>query len=361
MVDVTLLRDGGQDPASVATEIATFLSAARQSLELALYDVHLESENAAPIRAALAEVLARKVRVRLVYNVDFGKAIAVPPPPITKPELVEALPVETRAIPGVPDLMHHKYVVRDGEAVLTGSTNWTDDSWTREENVIATCSSKELAARFQQNFDELWEERDVARSGRVDSAPIEIDGHLVRPWFAPGHGEALAHRIARRLGQAKRRIRIASPVLTSGPILGTLAELSGNQTQGCPDVAGVLDATQVAEVIGQWRASPHTGWKEAALLSLIERVPFSGKQSTPWTATSVHDYMHAKVVVADDAVFLGSFNLSRSGESNAENMLEIEDAELAERLAAFIDEIRGRYPRLELPGHNGDGHDRQPS
>ena len=55
--------------------------------------------------------------------------------------------------------------------------------------------------------------------------------------------------------------------------------------------------------------------------------------------------MHAKVTVADDVVFLGSFNLSRSGEMNAENVLEIADAELAERLAAWIDTLRARYPK----------------
>ena len=53
--------------------------------------------------------------------------------------------------------------------------------------------------------------------------------------------------------------------------------------------------------------------------------------------------MHAKVTVADDTVFLGSFNLSRSGEENAENVLEIADAALADRLAAFVDELRARY------------------
>ena len=56
--------------------------------------------------------------------------------------------------------------------------------------------------------------------------------------------------------------------------------------------------------------------------------------------------MHAKVTVADDVVFAGSFNLSRSGEMNAENVLELHDPELAERLAAFIDDdprpLRGR-------------------
>jgi phosphatidylserine/phosphatidylglycerophosphate/cardiolipin synthase-like enzyme len=76
----------------------------------------------------------------------------------------------------------------------------------------------------------------------------------------------------------------------------------------------------------------------------VMRAPFSGKRSTPWEAGSVHDFMHAKITVADDTVFTGSFNLSRSGELNAENVLEIQDPALADRLAAFVDEVRGRYP-----------------
>jgi phosphatidylserine/phosphatidylglycerophosphate/cardiolipin synthase-like enzyme len=56
--------------------------------------------------------------------------------------------------------------------------------------------------------------------------------------------------------------------------------------------------------------------------------------------------MHAKVTVADDTVFVGSFNLSRSGEENAENVLEIADAARAERLAEWIDVLRARYPAL---------------
>ncbi len=63
---------------------------------------------------------------------------------------------------------------------------------------------------------------------------------------------------------------------------------------------------------------------------------------------SVHDYMHAKVTVADDVVFVGSFNLSHSGELNAENVLELHDAALAERLAGFVDDVRARYPAVDL-------------
>ena len=34
---------------------------------------------------------------------------------------------------------------------------------------------------------------------------------------------------------------------------------------------------------------------------------------------------------------------------NAENVLEIKDAAIADRLAAFVDEIRARYPLVTLP------------
>jgi phosphatidylserine/phosphatidylglycerophosphate/cardiolipin synthase-like enzyme len=57
--------------------------------------------------------------------------------------------------------------------------------------------------------------------------------------------------------------------------------------------------------------------------------------------------MHAKMTVADDTVFVGSFNLSRSGETNAENVLEIADAALAEQMAGWIDEVRARFPRVQ--------------
>ena len=59
--------------------------------------------------------------------------------------------------------------------------------------------------------------------------------------------------------------------------------------------------------------------------------------------------MHAKLVIADDTTFVGSFNFSRSGEMNAENVLEIRNAAIADRLAVYVDELRRRYPRATPP------------
>ncbi len=297
------------------------------------------------MRGALTDAAARGVAVRLAYNLDDDGRPPVPPPPRTDPSLVDALPFPTAAIPGSPDLMHHKYVIRDGAAVWTGSMNWTADSWTREENVIVTADSAELAARYATDFEQLWERRDVQHSGRVDSSALEVAGKAVRPWFCPGRGERLAHRIAKTIGTATRRVRIASPVISSGPILGTLAQVVSD---GKVDVAGAVDRTQILEVIAQWEANGNAAWKEPLLRAVLTRAPFSGKHSTPYAPGTTHDYMHAKVTVADDTVFVGSFNLSHSGELNAENVLEIADAGVADRLAGFVDTIRSRYPGIDL-------------
>ena len=321
------------------------MNEAQHTLDIAIYDLRLPDSLAAIVRTALEHAAARGVALRLAYNLDEDERVPVPPPPRTDPGLIESLPFPTAAIPGTPDLMHHKYVIRDGEAVWTGSTNWTADSWTREENVILTVASRELAARFTEDFTQLWTKRDVEKTGKVDQAPFDVAGTTVRAWFCPGRGEKLAHRIAKAIGTAKRRVRIASPVISSGPILGTLAQVA---CDGKVDLAGVVDRTQVQEVVRQWHANGNAQWKEPLLHTAFSRAPFSGKHSTPYAPGRVHDYMHAKVTVADDVVFLGSFNLSHSGEQNAENVLEIADAALAERLAAFIDEIRAKYPEVDL-------------
>src|SRR4051812_48472555 len=135
-ITIRTLTDGGQQPAEIARELAGFLSAAQRSLDLAQYDFHLGEETAGVVGGALKEAQARGVAVRILYNVDHANPIPVPPPPEPDVQLIASLGVPAKAVAGVPDLMHHKYVVRDGEALWTGSMNWTDDSFSREEDVI---------------------------------------------------------------------------------------------------------------------------------------------------------------------------------------------------------------------------------
>ena len=243
--------------------------------------------------------------------------------------------------------MHHKFVVRDGSSVWTGSTNWTDDSWTRCENIIVVVDSEPVAAAYTKDFEQLWTMGSVERSGFVDPNPVDVGGRQVRAWFSPGRGEALATRIAQRIKKARRRIRVCSPVLTSGPILGALAECVSD---GKVDVTGVVDGDADA-----WRLPPVDPERKlrveaaAGCPRVRERAllresldPLRRRRQRPC-------FRHAKLTVADDHVFAGSYNLSHSGELNAENVLEIRDPELADRLAGWIDEVRARYEPAPVP------------
>ena len=345
MMTVTTLTDGGQEPLTIAQALRDFLAAAQTSLDLALYDFKLGPGLEELVVGAIEDAGQRGVAVRLAYNVDFRAPIPVPPPPQCAPEDVGKLHVPTKPIAGVPDLMHHKFVVRDGASVWTGSTNWTDDSWSREENVIAVVDSPELAHVFTLGFEQLWATGNVFDTGKVEPRPVHVEGIEIRPWFCPGFGDALSHRIAKAIGRAKRRVRICSPVITAAPVLATLAQVIAD---GKLDVAGAVDQTQIEEVRQQWGPTGVASWKLPLLLQVIGSGRFAGKRSTPWGPGTVHDYMHAKMTVADDVVFLGSFNLSHSGEQNAENVLEIHDPALAERLAGFVDGVRARYPVASL-------------
>src|SRR5690349_4337132 len=164
-IRIRTLTDGGQQPLEIARLVAEFINAAQRSLDLAQYDFNLGPETREVVAGALRAAAARGVAVRILYNVDHPNPIPVPPPSEPDVELIRSLGVPERAIAGVPDLMHHKFVVRDDASVWTGSVNWTDDSWSRQENVIVTVDSPQLAQAFSLDFDELWKDGVVERSG----------------------------------------------------------------------------------------------------------------------------------------------------------------------------------------------------
>jgi phosphatidylserine/phosphatidylglycerophosphate/cardiolipin synthase-like enzyme len=347
-LDFFFLTDGGQSADVVAQRIASFLDGATKTLDIAIYDLRLAAAPGASVLGSFQAAIKRGVHVRLMFNQDHPANLPVPPPAEIDWAFVDQLKsfgVEVKPIPGVPDLMHHKYVVRDAgmpsAAVLTGSANWTNDSWNREENVIFTIASPSVAATYTQNFEELWQNPVVADSGRITSTWESLaDSTHVRVYFCPGRGLKLVHAMARSIASAQQRIRICSPVLTSGPVLGTLAEVVDH---GKVDVAGVYDATQMDQVQRQWGEQATASWKIAAFHGIVAAAKFGSKRSTPYAVGSVHDFMHAKILVTDDYVYAGSFNLSHSGEQNAENVVQIESHAVAELCTAYIDQVAARY------------------
>jgi phosphatidylserine/phosphatidylglycerophosphate/cardiolipin synthase-like enzyme len=357
-IQVTFLEQGKQPPGQVAALLADFLRAARTSLHLAVYDFRLSPALAGPVVQALRDRAAAGVQVRIAYDAGkrvapFPRAGADPAPPGTA-DFVQGIGsgVEVKAITGgdphLPKLMHHKYVIRDGGtptgAVWTGSANFTDDSWALQENNILRIDSPELCAFYETDFGELWDRGDIATTGSQDTGTVTVDGSSIGIGFAPGEGRAIDQEIAHRIAMARRRLKICSMLLTSGAILGALGDVIHHRRVA--EYGGVYDRTQMEAVCEQWRGQDNQ-WKIAAFR--LASAGLSGKRSTPYAPNTPHDFMHNKVLVADDTVITGSYNLSHSATENAENVLMIRDPGLADRYAAYVDGLTRRYQGAE-PG-----------
>jgi phosphatidylserine/phosphatidylglycerophosphate/cardiolipin synthase-like enzyme len=351
-ITTTFLEQGGQQPSGVATLLADFFRAARSTLNLAMYDFRLSDALAAPVVDALRDRVSAGVAVRVAYDagkriVPFHQASADPAPPGTARFVsklgkgIVAKPI-TGGDPHLPKLMHHKYVVRDGKsplgAVWTGSTNFTDDSWEYEENNIVQVQSPELCTYFENDFEELWLRGDIATTGAHDTGTVQVDGKAVDVAFAPGQGRSIDHEIAHWIATARRRLKICSMLITSGAILGALGDALDHRRVS--EFGGVYDATQMESVFDQWRGTP-AEWKTKAFEQIAGGL--SGKRSTPYKPDSRHDFMHNKIIIADNTVITGSYNLSHSATENAENVLFLHDPGLAEQYNAYVDRLVKRY------------------
>jgi len=346
-LSVFFLAQGEQSADSVMERLTAFIRGATKTLDFAAYDMRFNDPLKAALSSALRERAAAGVQIRFCYDGDKpaqpNVAAGQDPAPAGTGAFVQSLGYPWRRIAGM-KLMHNKFIVRDGQSVWTGSTNMTDDAFTLMENNIVTIDSAPLAAYYAEEFDQLWEKENFDNTGdiRTIAAPITFAGQPgeARVMFSPGCGQEIDSEIASRVRAAKRRVRICSLLINSGTLISELGNLL---QRGGVTVDGIYDRTQMSDVYRQWQDVPSNRWKIGALQEIVARAHLAGKNSTPYTPTSKHDFMHNKVLVVDDTVITGSYNFSRSAEFNAENILFIDSAPLAETYSAYIDHLIQKY------------------
>jgi phosphatidylserine/phosphatidylglycerophosphate/cardiolipin synthase-like enzyme len=253
-------------------------------------------------------------------------------------------------------LMHDKYVVRDAgrtsATVWTGSANFTDDAWTLQENNVVRLRSSSLADAYRADFDAMWASGAVAGTGRGLAGSTTIGDAGVAWDFAPGDGAAIDAALVAMVAAATQRVDVATMVLTSH---GVLAALVAAIERGVP-ISGIYDAGQMDPIAVQWARSRSAASKQA--LADWQRVSASlvPKHSTPFTPTSPHDFMHHKVIVADDVVATGSYNVSANAQHNGENHVRIASPAIAARYRAHIATIARAYTRPSASlGRDEDG------
>ena len=362
-IELMFLQQMGRDPfapkpertaqvVEVASRIARFIGEAATSIDIAIYDWRLHDEPAAILSDALRERAKSGVAVRIMYDgtIDAGADAPVSPAhleadkkPAGTESFVRSLSdvAQIRAISGYRVLMHSKYIVRDADsaaaAVFIGSSNYTNDSWGLQENNLVCLRSQLLASYFARNF------ADLLSSGRITEATGAGDGGNARlaqvpvtVAFAPGDSPLIVKEIVGAITAARSRLYVASVVMSSGPILAALSEAID---RGLP-LAGLYDGPQMDQVERQWKAA-HVGadkvntWQKIAS-RLVRKNSIPYDRSKPYQP---HNFMHNKLVIADNAVVTGSFNLSNHAMGNAENVVLMRDAEIASIYEVYIRQL----------------------
>jgi phosphatidylserine/phosphatidylglycerophosphate/cardiolipin synthase-like enzyme len=294
-------RRGGIDERFVQ-----FVDASTRSLDVAAYEFDLENVAEAMVRARQRGVVVRMVTdsdtVNATRDVNTQKALE-----IVRSAGITIVPDERSAI------MHHKFAVRDGEEIWTGSWNLTVGDTYRLNNNAVRMRSAELARAFTEEFETMHTQRrfGAARARRAPNPPVEVNGMRVQVLFAPEDG--VAQKVAERIGQATSQIRFLAFSFTHNGI----GQAVQNRARAGVSVSGVFERSG-----SETRFSEFGAMKQAGLDVYQDGNPYA---------------LHHKVFVLDGrTTIFGSFNFSDGADrDNDENCLIVDDPGFATR---FLEE-----------------------
>lgn len=303
-------RRGGLDERLVA-----LIDGTKRSLDVAIYDFDLDN-----VAGAMARAKSRGVAVRMVTDTDTLEHRSA--------EVQRALKtVQDAGIPVVDDqrrpIMHHKFAVFDGAAVLTGSWNFTVGDTYRLNNNAVLIRSPELAANFTAEFEKMFTQRRFGPSKPkgVPHAHLTIGGARIETYFASEDDPS--GRIIELLRSARTRIDFLAFSFTHEAIGQALLDRAADVK-----VRGVFETTG-----SETRFSEFGKLRQAGLEVYQDGNPY---------------VMHHKVFVVDERITLfGSFNFSDSAASdNDENLLIVDDPGFAR---AFLQEAERVVAQAKNP------------
>jgi phosphatidylserine/phosphatidylglycerophosphate/cardiolipin synthase-like enzyme len=303
-IQVYFTNPEGSKSCTLTKPMLSAVNDARESIDLALYNINQED-----FAEALIDAHIRGVMVRMVL--DNEKAFHKVPQ-----ELIDA------GIPIVIDpdtsTMHNKFMIIDGQQVWTGSMNFTESGCEDDYNNMLQIQNETLAKNYQTEFNEMAQAHSFSANSPADTPypRMDISGVPVETYFSPDDGvqEAMLKVIA----QADSSIVFMAYSFTSDELADALIERYKKGVQ----VQGVMDEDQIQS---------NTGGEYENFL----------RAGIPVTQDDIPGQMHNKVMIINgEIVITGSYNFSKNAEKrNDENVLVIHSRDIAEVYLQAYQEI----------------------
>lgn len=321
-----------KDPNSPANVLIGLIGGATKTLDGAFYDIGDDA-----VVSALIVAKQRGVRVRIVTDsdnmVDLDAATGRP-----RGMRGTIARLQQAGIPVVEDkrsaIMHHKFLVADGQSVWMGSTNVTTSSLYHHNNNALVIRNPQMAQNYGVEFERMFTNLTFGPNPAHPAVfpSLKIGNATVRTFFSPGGGGSQA--ILDTLGRAHKRILFMAFSFTDK----TLADMMVRKHAEGVRVEGVYD-----QCLGYGQYSTKRSLSDAGIYTRHD-----GNEAL----------LHHKVMIVDDTVITGSFNFSANADkSNNENMLIIDSPALAAVYAQEYDRImtaakNNHPPQNRCPGQN---------
>jgi phosphatidylserine/phosphatidylglycerophosphate/cardiolipin synthase-like enzyme len=298
---------------SVDDLVSASIIAARQSVDVALRALSLES-----VTKALITVARRGIPVRVITETDSlaGRS--------NFPALRDAgIPVIDDQQPG---LMNDKFIVIDQNQVWTGSVDYNVAGVFREYNSVVRVLSPEIGADYTKEFDEMFVNNQFGRLVVPETpySSVTIQGTQVDVLFSPD--DFVLDRLSLLLGGAQQSIYFLAYSFGSNDLGNVIREKAA---QGIT-VAGVLESDQVTS--------------EQANPNQVDELNLFRKAGLDVRLDGKPEVMNHKIMIIDGRiVVMGSYDFTdRAENENDENVLIIYDEKIAQKFMEEFQRIQSR-------------------
>lgn len=299
--------------------LIALIDASTTTLDLALYDFDRSN-----IADAVLRAWDRGVDVRMVSDADEADA--------SGHAALEAAGIPVTDRRAGDHIMHNKFVVVDGQAVWTGSTNLTETGILKNDNDAVLLPDRDLAAWYTAEFEQMAAGR-FGRSKLAGSGPFTLDlaGSEVVTHLSPQHDPLQA--VVELIDSADHSVRFLVFSFTHADVIAALVAAHDRGV----DVVGIFDESQAASGYSADEALAAAGIP-VYIDGNHNQVGFAGGK------------LHHKTLIidggvdgSDPVVATGSFNWSQSAtHDNDENLVEIHDVALTRVYGARFCDLLAR-------------------
>lgn len=378
---------------SHTARVARMIDEAQASIDIAMY-----SFSDATVSTALANAVARGVKVRFIFETaNADRKLAGAALTSSRSGRLETAGVDVR---WVNKIMHHKFMIVDGPRdadtastakLVSGSGNWSNGAATRyDENTLFLDGHRELNLKVQREFNLMWEHsRDFVSNPAIvtENSTFEITDEVIGDdagddvyftsdnfkvqganTFVIDGGNAVADRIVAAIDGADTSIKVASGHLRSRPIAEALirkAEQGDVQIQVYLDGQEFIsEATHEIQVEELQECIAAAGTSQSKIRDCNDKgflfgflVGNSGIDvqykyySYRWSASNALQMHHKYMIIDGDELWTGSYNLSDNAEHNTfENMFHLS----GEGAQEIVDRFEANFASMWETGRADD-------